>query len=138
MLTNPDVLYADTYELPRMSGQMPFYLSLKAIMENTYSITPELIEYGKPTKATYEYGKEIVDKMAAERNLEISNYYMIGDNPRADIAGPNRMGPNWRSILVRSGIYKQGHKLSGDFVPTYEVENMHEAVQLILKEESLE
>lgn len=67
ILTNPDVLYADMYELPRMSGQMPFILSLKAIMEATYGVRPEVIEYGKPTRSTFEYAKKQVDKMALER-----------------------------------------------------------------------
>jgi len=41
-----------------------------------------------------------VEKVADEiAETEISNCYMIGDNPRGDIRGANDMG--WTSILVR-------------------------------------
>ncbi len=31
-------------------------------------------------------------------------FFMIGDNPRADIAGANRIG--WYSFLTRTGIHQ--------------------------------
>ena len=55
---------------------------------------------------TFEYAAKVVKKQAEERKIEITNFYMIGDNPRGDILGANQK--NWRSILVRSGIYKPG------------------------------
>jgi len=35
--------------------------------------------------------------------IELTNIYMIGDNPKSDIAGANAKG--WTSILVRSGVF---------------------------------
>ena len=63
------------------------------------------IMLGKPSVKTFEYAEDVVRKQAEDMGVEISNIYMIGDNPRGDIAGPNKMGPGWKSILVRSGIY---------------------------------
>jgi ribonucleotide monophosphatase NagD (HAD superfamily) len=31
---------------------------------------------------------------------------MIGDNPKSDIRGSRNAGPNWTSILVRTGVFK--------------------------------
>lgn len=56
---------------------------------------------------------------------------MIGDNPAGDILGANKLGI--KSILVRSGIYEAGkYELTEETRPTFEVENMEEAVKLIL------
>ena len=32
--------------------------------------------------------------------------YMVGDNPKSDIAGANALGGPWRSVLVRSGVFQ--------------------------------
>jgi ribonucleotide monophosphatase NagD (HAD superfamily) len=47
-----------------------------------------------------------VDAQALKSGVEISKYFMIGDNPAGDIRGANQMG--WESILVRTGVYKPG------------------------------
>ena len=64
---------------------------------------------------------------------------MIGDNPKGDIVGSNRMGKGWNSMLVQSGIYKPVNRaaLQGDEVPTFEVKNMQEAVKTIIDKEGL-
>jgi ribonucleotide monophosphatase NagD (HAD superfamily) len=41
----------------------------------------------------------LVQKAKEIADFEISNCYMIGDNPRGDIRGANAMG--WTSILVK-------------------------------------
>ena len=38
-------------------------------------------------------------------DLNLIDYYMIGDNPKADIRGARQRGGTWRSILVRTGVY---------------------------------
>ena len=69
---------------------------------------------------------------------------MIGDNTESDIEGAKRQGQlnlktnginNWKSILVKTGVWKGGEDTNGaDFV----VEDMEAAYQLILKVEGLE
>ena len=56
---------------------------------------------------------------------------MIGDSPDVDILGANRA--NWTSILVGTGI----DHLSGDCIPDYVVENVDEAIDLILNIEHI-
>jgi len=55
---------------------------------------------------------------------------MIGDNPAGDIIGANDFG--WKSILVRTGVYKYGSYLEPKQKPAYEVNGMIDAVKLIL------
>jgi ribonucleotide monophosphatase NagD (HAD superfamily) len=68
---------------------------------------------------------------------------MIGDNPHSDIEGGKRRGKfnqinsgknNWKTILVRTGVYKDGDSTNeADFV----VNDFEEAYLLILKLENL-
>ena len=39
---------------------------------------------------SYEYVETHLQKMAAKSQIEISTYYMIGDNPKSDIEGAKR------------------------------------------------
>ena len=90
--------------------------------------------YGKPAAKTFSYAKEILQEQADARNIDITNYYMIGDNPKGDIFGANSAGI--RSILVKSGIYQGDRfKLRDEEMPWMEVDNMYEAVSKILEAE---
>ena len=80
--------------------------------------------------------------MAEAQNVDISNYYMIGDNPMADIRGGNNNG--CRSMLVKTGVWNPINPTDGSVLEndsenpaTYVVENLHEAVEVILREENL-
>jgi len=136
-LTNPDLEFADKHVHPRLSGQMPFIKSLDMIMREVHGSALEYHTFGKPAKATFDYALEVLSQQAAERDIAITNTYMIGDNPMGDIVGANRAGI--RSILVRSGIYTadKKHMLKGDAMPSFEVANMEEAVKLIMQLEGL-
>lgn len=59
---------------------------------------------------------------------EITNHYMIGDNPTVDIQGANNSG--FISILVRTGVFdgKDNHE---KYPAKYVVDNVGEAVKLI-------
>ena len=50
---------------------------------------------------------------------------MIGDNPKADIAGANSKG--WVSILVKTGVF-QGPENDIEHPASYIVENFEEAI----------
>ena len=74
-------------------------------MRESYGADLEVIEYGKPSQLTFDYAEKLMHERADELDVEISNFYMIGDNPRGDIKGPNMRGARWNSILVQTGIY---------------------------------
>ena len=57
-------------------------------------------------------------------------FFMVGDNPRADIKGANTIG--WYSFLTKTGIHTK--ETNDEQNPaTFFVENFHEAVQTILE-----
>ena len=63
---------------------------------------------------------------------EGGNFYMIGDNPKADIRGANNIG--WHSVLTRTGVFKGGENDNED-PATEVVSDFHEAIQKILARE---
>jgi HAD superfamily hydrolase (TIGR01456 family) len=59
-------------------------------------------------------------------------YYGIGDNPASDIRGANCAGKDWRSILVKTGIYRDGDRFqSQEEIPHYIEEDILDAVNRI-------
>ena len=71
--------------------------------------------------------------------VDITEIYMIGDNPPGDIKGPNQMGAGWNSMLVHSGVYQPQDRdsLPIDERPTFEVKNMEEAIKKVIEKERL-
>ena len=53
-MTNPDIVYADEFPLPRIA-QGSFIPCLQAIFRLIYNREFEYIQYGKPEKKTYDY-----------------------------------------------------------------------------------
>ena len=124
-LTCPDIEFSHSYHLPRMTGIRPLLLALQANLDAAYpGMRAEYKQYGKPSRLTFEYTEGVLREHAFGLGVDITEIYMIGDNPSGDIAGANRMGKGWNSILVQSGIYKPGTHLEGDHKPTYEVEDI--------------
>lgn len=64
-------------------------------------------------------------------NDPMRRVYMIGDNPESDIRGANGYqsphGSQWKSILVKTGVYKDGTVPSTK--PTVIVDDVQEAVR---------
>jgi ribonucleotide monophosphatase NagD (HAD superfamily) len=75
-------------------------------------------------------------------NVELSEIYMVGDNPAADIQAANEVG--WKSILVESGVYqsnddKQREEQKFDQMKraTHIVKDFDAAIDLIYKQAGL-
>ena len=104
--------------------------------------------FGKPYRATYEFAEKRLDhhglsllgdkrpKDSTTGGLE--RVYMVGDNPASDILGANDYdsprGRQWRSILVRTGVYSGGeipHRSEPDMI----VDGVGEAVRWALEQE---
>ena len=98
--------------------------------------------FGKPTKPTYDFAKKRLHEKAERMGVEISNFYMIGDNPHADIKGGN--DNDCVSILVKTGVYqgctRDGTPLDNDIEnpAKHVVEDVTEAYKLILEKENIE
>ncbi|KAL1959859.1 hypothetical protein VTO42DRAFT_1004 [Malbranchea cinnamomea] len=119
--SNPDLLWAAAYHLPRL-GQGGFCAALDGVWAALTGGPAAGVELkktiiGKPHFETYEFAEK---RLLQERNnsfgkdnaVPLRNVYMIGDNPESDIRGANsyngHSGITWTPILVRTGVYAGG------------------------------
>jgi len=126
-----DLVYAGNFRLPRIAcgGAVETFKHMYKLL---YGLDPEITYYGKPEISTFRYTEQYVREKW--NNFEISNFYMIGDNPTTDIKGANRAG--WTSILVKSGIFK-GDENDVQNPANFVVNDLKEAIQLIFKLEGI-
>ena len=101
--TNPDWTFTTGHPEPRMCANY-LYLFIETGFEKYNGYPLEITKPGKPTKETSEYAENQLEVLAKEMDVEISEIYMIGDNPASDIQGANVVG--WNSILVETGVYR--------------------------------
>lgn len=124
-VSHNDTLYCDEFPLPRF-GIGGYNEVLKVLALKNHNIKFNLIYSGKPLPLAFEFSKKRLQEIA--KPYEISNFYMIGDNPKVDILGGKNNG--FRTILVRTGVFKEG--LNDLMNPAdYVVEDFEEAVKLI-------
>uniref|UniRef100_K3WAY6 TIGR01456 family HAD hydrolase n=1 Tax=Globisporangium ultimum (strain ATCC 200006 / CBS 805.95 / DAOM BR144) TaxID=431595 RepID=K3WAY6_GLOUD len=104
-VSNDDFVFSGAYPFPRFA-QGAFTKCLTLLYEERTGKPLEVTRYGKPHNVTYNYAKNLLNKIAGRgpSNL-LTSMYGIGDNPHADIQGANNAGDEWSSILVRTGIY---------------------------------
>ena len=100
---------------------------------------------GKPTPGTYRFVEERLRSLAPDDGAPPTAetqwcFYMVGDNPTSDMEGVRRanihhMGSTtqWRGVLVRTGVYKEGDETNGAHVV---VDGIEQAVEWILEQES--
>ena len=60
-------------------------------------------------------------------------YFGVGDNPASDIRGANAAGKNWKSILVRTGVFKSEEQSEGEDKADFICDNVENAIDLIIK-----
>lgn len=126
-----DALYSDEFPLPRF-GIGGFNEVLLRLLSKLNSQSFKLTYSGKPLSLAFEYSKKKLTELA--HPYEISNFYMIGDNPNVDVLGGRNNG--FKTILVRTGVFKEGENDKNnpaDFV----VNDIGEAIQLISRLEGL-
>lgn len=117
--SNPDLWWANEYAQPRL-GQGGFRAALEGLWRNITDGAAELeaTTIGKPHSPTYEFAENALAAWRMEQlgeqaeHPELRTVYMVGDNPRSDIAGANSYespwGTEWVSVLVRTGVYRKG------------------------------
>ena len=133
--SNPDLLWAAAYHLPRL-GQGGFCAALDGVWAAltggpTAGVVLQKTIIGKPHFETYEFAEK---RLCQERDnwfgkndaAPLRNVYMIGDNPESDIRGANsyngHSGIAWTPILVRTGVYAGGK-------PAWTPETIEDGVQ---------
>ncbi|KAI0279514.1 HAD-hyrolase-like-domain-containing protein [Russula aff. rugulosa BPL654] len=134
---NPDLLWRSEFPRPRL-GQGAFREAFQAVFKALTGAPYPHVQYGKPTKATYDFAEKMLRAHMSElHGVSVGSdiqprFYMVGDNPESDIAGANTAG--WSSVLVRTGVYDpvDGPPAHN---PTHEAENVEAAVQWAIDRE---
>ncbi|KAK9455092.1 HAD-like domain-containing protein [Dipodascopsis uninucleata] len=134
--SNNDLLWANDYHLSRF-GQGAFRASVEKVFKDFTGNDMSSTVIGKPFLFTYEYAHEVLNKFNSDiygNANSLKRVYMIGDNPASDIHGGNSFG--WYSILLRSGVYKDGDTIPSYAKPRVIVDTVYDAVLHALDVES--
>ena len=135
--TQDDFVYQGTYPFPRFA-QGSFVECAKHLHKGLLGEELQVAGvYGKPEASSYETAAKALQRKS-EAPLE--HFYMVGDNPRSDIAGICRLqrdGKPWTSFLVRTGVFQSGADNDPDDPATHVVPDVGAAVGAILKTENI-
>ena len=141
-MTGNDLTYAHLWHEPRF-GHKAFTIALETMFKELYRYDIKYFLFGKPEEIAYEFAERLIEEQCRKNNIEVSTFYMIGDNPESDIEGGIRIGNknlkekgenNWKTILLKTGVWKEGQETNGAH---FVVDDMQAAFELILKEEGL-
>ena len=131
--SNPDLLYSNSYRLPRLA-QGAFAVCLNELYQGITGSPLRARVYGKPTPSTYKYADKLLSnelkRLFPNQDAEIVMTYGIGDNPSADIQGANQAGEHWTSVFVRTGTIPPSQDPIKQ--PKLEFDNVDIAVRRIL------
>ena len=123
--SNEDLEFSGSFAYPRLA-QGTFLHCLEMLHEKCPgALGPlEIVRFGKPNPITYRY---------CERQLgpSVQKFYMIGDNPAADIRGANQAGDHWTSVLVRTGVFSQLEPNSSTDPADIVVDDVKHAIETI-------
>lgn len=139
---NPDLVYNSNHHLPRYT-QGAFIHAFKSLHSHYRKEMISIITCGKPNPIQYQYAENILQEINEgelsdrDRSQPLTRFYGIGDNPASDIRGANQAGSNWKSILVKTGLYREGDELDIEETPHFIEENVLQAVKRILDEERI-
>lgn len=138
-MTSPDLVWQGSFKDPRF-GPKACLIAFKEVFKAMHGYEMDVIEYGKPFKKTYDYAKQVALRFARESEIEVTNFYMIGDNPTTDIKGGNLSG--CITILVKTGVFREDAESSGkgndlQNPAKYVVNDFQAAIKLICKLEGL-
>jgi HAD superfamily hydrolase (TIGR01456 family) len=141
---NADLVYNSNHPSPRYT-QGAFLHAFQSLYSR-YRHQDVKIEYcGKPYQIQYQYAEKVLHQIHSQnreksqvsinRSPSLIRYYGVGDNPASDIRGSNRAGKDWQSVLVRTGIYREGDQLHKEDLPNYNEDNVFDAVKRIFHAE---
>ena len=140
--SNPDLWWAASWHQNRL-GQGGFQKAFEGVWAAaTHGAKLERTLIGKPTQATFEFAEDRLRQyrksLFGQKGLNdpLRRVYMVGDNPESDIRGANEYqsphGTEWSSILVKTGVYREGSEPSCK--PDVIVEDVGEAVEWAIED----
>lgn len=124
-----DLIWSTDYPVPRF-GEGAF----RAMVESLYfECTNHKLQnsiIGKPSRYTYDYADNLLKEWSSGDSDDLT-VYMVGDNPASDIIGANNYG--WKSMLVRTGVYRDEDKPNLITTPDHITDNVLDAVNLVIE-----
>ncbi|KII92002.1 hypothetical protein PLICRDRAFT_457454 [Plicaturopsis crispa FD-325 SS-3] len=132
---NPDLLWRSDFPRPRL-GQGGFRVAFQAVFKALTGAEYPYVQYGKPTKATYDFAERVLrarlEELSGAKVINMPPVYMVGDNPESDIAGANAAA--WSSVLVHTGVYDPALG-PPTHTPTIQAADVEEAVKWAVEKE---
>lgn len=134
-----DVIWSTSHELSRI-GMGALRASLEAMFQAVTGKELKTTAFGKPQIGTFQFATRLLQQWRKDTHgidQPPDTVYFVGDTPESDIRGTNEFNKQsdqtWFSILVRTGVYKEGTKPK--FTPKATVDNVLEAVKYGLERE---
>ena len=132
---NADLVYATEHPHPRFT-QGAFVETFRHLYQLQHGRPLDFTYYGKPFPIQYQYAERMLRHESSLLGLreEPTVFFGIGDNPLSDIRGANNAGAHWKSILVRTGLYKSDRDdyPHSEDVPDFVRADIEAAVECIL------
>ena len=145
--TQNDFVFQGTYPNPRFA-QGSFVECAKHLFRRLVGQDLAVTGvYGKPEAAAYAVAARSLEaqvqllppgKGGGSSGGVLERFYMVGDNPRSDIAGVCRLqeeGEPWTSYLVRTGVFQSAADNDATHPASHVVADVEQAVSHILRRE---
>jgi HAD superfamily hydrolase (TIGR01456 family) len=132
---NQDLEFAGSFAYPRLA-QGSFLFCLETLHEKCPGgLGPlEVVRFGKPNLVTYQYS----ERQLRQLSPHVERFYMVGDNPEADIRGANNAGDHWTSVLVKTGVFPPHENNSATDPADVVTDDVKRAIEGIFKIEGIQ
>lgn len=134
-----DVVWATSHEHSRI-GMGALRASLEALYKAVTGKDLSTIAFGKPQLGTYQFATRLLRQWRKDThgiNKPPRTVYFVGDTPESDVRGTNEFDKisdiEWFSILVKTGVYRDG--MVPRYPPKKTCENVLEAVKFAMERE---
>lgn len=136
-----DMVWATSHDHTRL-GMGALRASLEAVFKAMTGKDMKSTAFGKPQVGTFQFATRLLQQWRKDVHGIDSppqTVYFVGDTPESDIRGTNEFNESprcentWYSILVRTGVFREGTKPR--FTPMATVDNVLEAVKHGIKRE---
>lgn len=130
-----DLIWATSHDFARI-GMGALRASLEAMFRVITGKELKTIAFGKPQLGTFQFATRLLQQWRKDTHgidFPPDTVYFVGDTPESDIRGTNEFDESgvssnvWYSILVRTGVFKEGTKPR--YMPKMTVDNVLDAVK---------
>lgn len=128
-----DVVWATSHGSSRI-GMGALRKSVEAMFHAVTGKELDTVAFGKPQIGTFEFATRLLQQWRKDTHgidAPPKTVYFVGDTPDSDIRGTNEYNKSvdetWYSILVRTGVFREGTKPK--YAPKVTVDNVLDAVR---------